>query len=351
MKLLIITQKMDCEDPVLGFFHHWVEKLAERFEKTTVICLQKGTVNLPPDIAVWSLGKEIKQSRLSYLLNFFRCIWVLRKSYDAVFVHMNPVYIVLGGMCWLLLGKKYYLWYNHSYGNFLTWLAAAMAHNVFYTSPFSYTARFKHGRRMPAGIDTELFSRNTGIIRQPRSILYLGRISPIKKVDVLIQAAELLNKRAGDFTLCIAGGAEKQFADYYNSITALAESPACSGRIRFMGEIPNYRAAEVYNGNEVLVNLSPSGLFDKTVLEAMACEALVIASSEAFREFLPLECLFAEGNAEDLAEKLHYLINLPQEAKQAYGNRFRQYIIERHDLTLLTKELSRALAGRGNKGQ
>ena len=28
MKLLIITQKMDCEDPVLGFFHHWVEKLA-----------------------------------------------------------------------------------------------------------------------------------------------------------------------------------------------------------------------------------------------------------------------------------------------------------------------------------
>ena len=62
-----------------------------------------------------------------------------------------------------------------------------MAHNVFYTSPFSYTARFKHSRRMPAGIDTELFSRNAGITRQPRSILYLGRISPIKKVDVLIQ--------------------------------------------------------------------------------------------------------------------------------------------------------------------
>ena len=351
MKLLIITQKMDCEDPVLGFFHHWVEKLAERFEKTTVICLQKGMVNLPPDIAVWSLGKEIKQSRFIYVLNFFRCIWVLRSSYDAVFVHMNPVYILLGGLCWLLLGKKYYLWYNHSYGNFLTWLAAAMAHNVFYTSPFSYTARFKHSRRMPAGIDTELFSRNTGIIRQPRSILYLGRISPIKKVGVLIRAAELLYKCAGDFTLCIAGGAEKQFADYYNSITALAESPACSGRIRFMGEIPNYRAAEVYNGNEVLVNLSPSGLFDKTVLEAMACEALVIASSEAFREILPLECLFAEGNAEDLAAKLQYLINLPQEAKQAYGKRFRQYIIERHDLTLLTKGLARALAGRDNKGQ
>ena len=72
-----------------------------------------------------------------------------------------------------------------------------------------------------------------------------------------------------------------------------------------------------------------------------------IASSQAFREFLPLECLFAEGSAEDLAEKLEYLINLPQEAKQAYGKRFRQYIIERHDLTLLTKELARTLYLRG----
>jgi glycosyltransferase involved in cell wall biosynthesis len=343
MKLLIITQKIDSEDPVLGFFHHWVEKLAQHFAQTTVICLQKGVVNLPPEIVVWSLGKELRPSRWSYLQKFFRAVWAQRDRYDAVFVHMNPEYILLGGIIWRLLGKHYYLWYNHSHGNVLTQLAATAAQAVFYTSPFSYTAQFKRSRRMPAGIDTELFRRDAGVTRQPRSILYLGRISPIKKVDVLIRAAEILNKRSSDFTLTIAGGAEKPFIDYYHEISVLAASSACSDRIRFAGEIPNYRASELYSSHEMLVNLSPAGLFDKAVLEAMACEAMVLASSPAFRECLPRECLFDEGNAEDLAEKLYYILNLPPETKRLYGKQFREYITERHDLDLLIKELSLTL--------
>jgi len=343
MKLLIITQKIDSEDPVLGFFHHWVEKLAQHFTQTTVICLQKGSVRLPPEIAVWSLGKELRPSRWSYLLKFFRAVWSQRAGYDAVFVHMNPVYILLGGFFWRLLGKNCYLWYNHSHGNAATRLAAAMATAVFYTSPFSYTARFKHSRRMPAGIDTQLFQRDAGTARQPHSILYLGRISPIKKVDVLIRAADILHKRGIAFTLTIAGGAEEPFADFYQRVTALAASSSCSGSIRFAGEIPNYRAAELYSSHEVLVNLSPAGLFDKAVLEAMACEAMVLASSPAFRECLPRECFFDEGNAEDLAEKLNGILNLPPETRQRYGKQFREYITEKQGLDLLVKELSLTL--------
>lgn len=343
MKLLIITQKIDADDPVLGFFHHWVEKLAQHFAGTTIICLQKGAVRLPPEIAVWSLGKELRPSRWSYLLKFYRAVWSQRSGYDAVFVHMNPVYILLGGIIWRLLGKNCYLWYNHSHGNVATWLAATRATLVFYTSPFSYTARFKHSRRMPAGIDTDMFQSDAGTARQPRSILYLGRISPIKKVDVLIRAAELLHQRGADFTLTIAGGAEKQFAGYYRRMTELAGASACSGRIKFSGAIPNYRAAELYNSHEVLVNLSPAGLFDKAVLEAMACESLALASSPAFRECLPPECLFDEGSAESLAEKLDYMINLPPETKRSYGRQFRAYISAQHDLDLLVKELSRTL--------
>jgi glycosyltransferase involved in cell wall biosynthesis len=343
MNLLIITQKIDSEDPVLGFFHHWVEKLAPHFAQTSVICLQKGSVSLPPEIAVWSLGKELRPARWSYLLNFFRAIWSQRAGYDAVFVHMNPEYILLGGIIWRLLGKNCYLWYNHSHGNIATQLAATMATAVFYTSPFSYTARFKHSRRMPAGIDTDVFQRDAGIARQPRSILYLGRISPIKKVDVLIRAADIMHKRGTDFTLTIAGGAEKPFADYYQHVTALAASSACSGRIRFAGEIPNYRAAELYSSHEVLVNLSPAGLFDKAVLEAMACQTMALASSPAFRECLPPECLFDEGSAEDLAEKLETIVNLPPQTKKLYGKQFREYVVERQNLDLLINELSRIL--------
>ena len=42
MKLLVVTQAMDEQDPVLGFFVRWVEELAKRAERIEVICLKEG---------------------------------------------------------------------------------------------------------------------------------------------------------------------------------------------------------------------------------------------------------------------------------------------------------------------
>jgi len=42
MKLLIVTQKVDINDDVLGFFHDWIKEFAKNCEKVTVICLGKG---------------------------------------------------------------------------------------------------------------------------------------------------------------------------------------------------------------------------------------------------------------------------------------------------------------------
>lgn len=47
MNLLIITQKIDQNDDVLGFFHRWVEEFSKYCELVIVICLQKGEYDLP----------------------------------------------------------------------------------------------------------------------------------------------------------------------------------------------------------------------------------------------------------------------------------------------------------------
>ncbi|MDO8559053.1 MAG: hypothetical protein Q7R84_01860, partial [bacterium] len=106
MKLLIITQKVDINDDISGFFHRWIEKFSEKFDSLNVICLQKGEYSLPSNVRVFSLGKENGKSRISELNNFYKYIWRLRKDCDAVFVHMNPVYVVLGGFFWKLQGKN-----------------------------------------------------------------------------------------------------------------------------------------------------------------------------------------------------------------------------------------------------
>jgi glycosyltransferase involved in cell wall biosynthesis len=186
MKILIFTQKVDSRDPVLSFFHRWLEEFAKRYEEVTVICLGKGEYSLPENVRVFSLGKEEKKNKLQYLINFYKYIWEERDHYDVVFVHMNQEYILLGWKVWFLLRKRIYLWRNHPIGSLWTKMAGLVSHKVFYTSPQSFTAEFDNGVQMPVGIDTEFFKPSEAK-RIPGSVLFLGRIAPIKKVMEFVE--------------------------------------------------------------------------------------------------------------------------------------------------------------------
>lgn len=75
MKLLICTQTVDREDPVLGFFCSWIAEFAKRCEKVTVICLKEGAHTLPNNVVIYSLGKERgATSRLKYATRFWKLI-------------------------------------------------------------------------------------------------------------------------------------------------------------------------------------------------------------------------------------------------------------------------------------
>ncbi len=156
-KLLILTQAVDTQDPVLGFFHAWIEGLAKHYESVSVICLKEGRHSLPDNVRVYSLGKEGGRSRLKYVARFYRYSWQLRKEYDSVFVHMNEEYALLGGgvveaarqarvsLAQLSQGKRVY---RHCGG---------ILHKCICTSKHSYTAKYKKTILMPVGVDTTRF--------------------------------------------------------------------------------------------------------------------------------------------------------------------------------------------------
>jgi len=338
MKLLIITQKVDIDDDVLGFVHRWIEKLSPQFDLLNVICLKRGQYSLPPNVKVWSLGKEVKKSRIQYIFRFYKYIWKLRKNYDAIFVHMNPIYVVLGGVFWKIWKKKIYLWYNHQYGTLITKLAIRIANTVFYTSPFSFASKFKKSKIMPAGIDTEIFKNLENIQKQSNTILYLGRISPIKDVDVLVKTVNLLEKEGIKFVLNIVGEPGEKDEEYFKKIKVLSKNLEIKGKIKFLGKAPNYKTPEIYNQNEVFINLSPSGSFDKTTLEAMACQTLVLVSSRAFQNILPSNLIFKEKNPEDLKNKIIEIFNMESEKKEDLGRKLRKQVLQNHSLNILIEK-------------
>jgi glycosyltransferase involved in cell wall biosynthesis len=283
MRFLILTQKVDKSDPVLGFFHRWIEEFAKRCERVTVICLEKGEYALPPNVSVYSLGKEEGNGKLGYILNFYTYIWRLRKEYDRVFVHMNQEYVILGGKLWKLWGKKIWLWRNHAKGGLVTRSAVWLSDRVFCTSPDSYTAKFKKTELMPVGIDTDFFFPDPAVPREPQSILFLGRIAPVKRV---LEFVDWL--KGQDFKLAtIAGGTRPEDRGYEEEVRRKIEGYGLEHKIRWVGPVGREEARRLYRTHEVYVNFTPPGSFDKTIFEAAACGArLVTKNPEAERSAL-----------------------------------------------------------------
>lgn len=340
MRLLIIAQKIDRKDPVLGFFHRWVEELSKKFSRVTVVCLQKGEYDLPGNVAVLSLGKEKWQSRAKYIFLLFYFSLRYFNRYDAVFVHMNQEYVLSAGWLWKLLGKRVYMWRNHYAGSVLTDIAAMVCTRIFCTSHYSYTAKFKKTRFMPVGVDTEFFKPIPGIAREPRSILSLGRIARSKNIHTLIAALEILKKEGAEFTADIYGNVLDQ--GYAEDLQKQAADAGIASRLTFPGGIANHDTPKVYSAHQVFVNLSPNGMYDKTIFEAMACGCFVFVSNDDIKDKIDPLFAFPYADAEGLARRMKEFLALsPSEQNRKAASI--AGLVRDHSLTRLCDELAKEI--------
>ncbi|MCR4276205.1 MAG: glycosyltransferase family 4 protein [Candidatus Parcubacteria bacterium] len=339
LKLLIVTQTVDTEDPVLGFFCRWVEEFAKRVESVEVICLKEGKHALPVNVRVHSLGKKESSrqkavgSRIRYTFRFLSLAWKLRKEYDAVFVHMNQEYIVIAGWLWKLLGKRVYMWRNYHGGNFLTDIAMAFCTKVFCTSRYSYTAKNKKTELMPVGVDTERFFPDARIPRIPRSILFLSGMWPSKRPEVLVDALAILAREGQTFTADFYGSPLPETRDYYEKLKEKVRALGLASSVTFYPGPPNYQTPDIFRAHEIFVNCSPSGMFDKTLFEAAACGALVVASSVDFALLAGQDTWF--DSAETLAARLALVLGNPASHQAPF--------VAEHSLAALAEKLAQAI--------
>lgn len=351
MKLLIITQKVDNEDPILGFFHNWIFKLSEKFEEISVICLQKGDYDLPSNVKVYSLGKEQKnESRITnyelckkirYANNFLNLILGLHKNYDAVFVHMNQEYILLGGFIWKILRKKVYMWRNHKDGNFLTKIAVWFSNKVFCTSKFAYVAKYKKTKIMPVGIDTNVFNTELRIKNYELckgKILFLSRMAPIKRSDLLLEALNILNKKGADFVCDFYGDTLPKDENYLNSLKTKVKEFNLENKVNFHKGVPNYETPKIYNEHEIFVNLTPSGSFDKTILEAAACGCILIVVNKSLEGDIDSQMIVAD-TSEDVAKGIEFWLQAKKNVNEISSQKLTNYVINKHSLTTLIERL------------
>ena len=136
---------------------------------------------------------------------------------------------------------------------------------------------------IPPGVDTAMFqpadtraSRQHLGLPEKRTILYVGRIEPLKGLDILLKAVALLNDRIGTRLLIVGGSLEKD-AEIVR-LKTIADDLHISDMVNFTGSISQQQLPAYYNAADVFVLPSWYESFGLVALEAMSCGTPVVVS-------------------------------------------------------------------------
>ena len=135
-------------------------------------------------------------------------------------------------------------------------------------------------RVLPLGIDTDYFKPFERKERSGFIITYVGRISRLKQIELVIQAVAYCKKEGIDaIQLNIIG--PKSDAVYFDELTSLIEKLDCQDNIHFLGTISHENLVAYYQNSDILALPSKHESFGMVMTEAMACEVPVIALKDS----------------------------------------------------------------------
>ncbi len=211
--------------------------------------------------------------------------WARRRGYrgKVIFVHQffTPLeqYATLG---WSYLGMLYPL-----FGKMMIKRYVSSADSVVVCSQFlQQQTQLEYGITpivIPWGVNTELYNPNVpqgkvlsqfGLGKDDFVILYVGRLNPIKRIDVLIDMVGLLKGRM-PIRLLVVG--EDQ--GIKSELMRKASDLGVSREVIFVGPIPFTELPEYYVDSSLFATASSYEGFCLPILEAYACGRTVVASN------------------------------------------------------------------------
>ena len=151
---------------------------------------------------------------------------------------------------------------------------------------------------IPPGVDISRFypihpdeaKEVIGVPPCDKTLLFVGRIEPLKGIDILIQAIGLMQAKQVYVCLVVIGGdadAETESSsDEMERLKAMREQAGLKDLVTFLGKRSQDTLPYYYSAAEVVVVPSHYESFGMVALEAMACGTPVVASQVGGLAFL-----------------------------------------------------------------
>lgn len=297
MKLAVVTQAVDIDDPVLGATVPKLRALAERVDELAVLTLREGEHTLPGNVRVTSIAAPSQARRGARF-----AVALAHERPDAVLAHMAPIYALLAAP----IARPVLLWFTHPQDSRLLRAATRVSKAVLTVDERSFPFTSPKVRAIGHGIDVARFTCREAVDREPLRALALGRFSRVKNYDLIQRAVDRV------------AGVEVEFVGPGDDSAGLrATRPA----------VPWTQVPELLGGFDLFVSATKAGSADKVVFEAGASCLPVLASSPAFASLLPDELRFT--TEDDLVARLE---ELKSADRGALGRELRERVVRGHSV-------------------
>lgn len=190
----------------------------------------------------------------------------------------------------------------------------------------------------PNSVDTKIF--HPGRRKIDNAILYVGRITHMKGLHVLLKSLSYIKKQAH---LIIIGSADWS-RKYYNNILKLIEDENKKGKhvVTYLGQVNQAKLIEWYQKASIFVLPSLFEPFGIVILEALSCETPVVSTYAGGVPEIVRNgengILVPVNNPLKLAEAINYLLE-NKDVRVKFGKAGREWVIKNFSLEASVNKL------------
>lgn len=326
MRLVVVTQRVDPDDPALGATVPMLRALAQRVDELVVLTLVARESGLPANVRLKSIAaptQALRGARFAAAL-----APELRRRPVAVLAHMSPVYAVLAAPLARPLRVPLLLWFTHWKRSGMLRAAERVSDRVLTVDRRSFP--FASPKVTPIGHGIDVDALPCVDQAEPLRVLALGRTSPAKGLDTIVAAS-----RQAGIELELRGPSLTDEERRYRDALGVAVEPP----------VPRRAIASVYAHAGALVNNMRSGALDKVVFEAAASCLPVVVSNPGFDSLIgdiEPSLSFPQDDAEALAGRLRALADAGAETRARIGRELRERVRRDHSVERWADEVLKA---------
>lgn len=283
----------------------------------------------------WMYSKKIKpileqinrESKIDVI--HIHGVWMHPQYFASKFAlkHNIPFVVSFHGMYEPWLWKKGY-WKKTVYTKLLTnrlFCKASVIHSITNSETTDLKRRFKKATvvEIPNLINTKIVTK-TGLKKESSDyILFLGRLDPIKGINLLIDAFALLKDKY-EVKLKIAGPINQ----YQQELEKQVETLEISDRVEFLGVVKGVEKQILFENAQVFIAPSFSEVIGMVNLEAALFGTVVITSHTTglSKDWCTNGGFLINPNVTEIKESLETALDWDDQTRENKGNQLKEFV-------------------------